>query len=116
MPMLRITFSGLCTFIFDRPLRESPRPSEVTVLLQRLTQARELKNRMSARTEILDQHFPLLSFFLTDYDGKASTRFADVHCLPDANGRMTKGACLLNGEDLTILLDGRRLERNSLEL
>lgn len=116
MPMLRITLSGLCTFIFDRPLKaEGSKPSEATVLLQRLTQARLLSNKISARPEILDQHFPLLSFFLADQD-KSSTRFADVHCIPDTSGKMTKGACLLNGEDLAILLDGRRMERNSLDL
>jgi len=116
MPMLRITFSGLCTFIFDQPLKaDGSKPTEVTVLLQRLTQARQLSNKASARPEILDQHFPLLVFGLPDYD-PASTRFADVHCTPDATGKMTKGTCLLMGEDLTILIDGRRMERNSLEL
>jgi hypothetical protein len=34
------------------------------------------------------------------------TRNANFHCLPDAAGRMTKGVCLLNGEDVTIHPDG----------
>lgn len=116
MPTLRITFSGLCSFIFNRPLKSpDSKPSEATVLLQRLTRARLLSNLATAKTEILDQHFPLLEFNLADYDS-ASSRRADVHCTPDASGQMTKGTCLLNGEDLSLLLDDRKLERDALEL
>src|SRR5436309_15480375 len=117
MPTLRITFSGLCTFVFDQRLKDpkGPKPSEATVLLQRLTRARLLSNLATTKPEILDQHFPLLEFNLADYDS-ASSRLADIHCSPDASGKMTKGTCLLNGEDLTILLDDRKMERNALEL
>jgi|GEM_PF-3946122 len=109
MTTLRIAFSGLCTFAFkDRLIKgkEAPIQTEATVLLQRLTRARPLANVAGARTEILDQHFPLLEFNLADWNG-ASTRNADVHYMPDVKGTMTKGACLLNGEDLTILVDGK---------
>lgn len=119
MPMLRIKFSGLCTFIFDRPLKGkggAAAPAEATVLLQRLTRARKLQSNLGAEPEILDQHFPLLEFDLADYDTPGSSRRPDVHCHPDPDGRMTQGTCLLVGEDLTILPDGRRLERHALEL
>ncbi len=116
MPNLRITFSGLCSFAFDQPLKgQGPKPSEATVLLQRLTRARLLSNIATTVPEILDQHFPLLELNLADYDS-GSTRLADVHCTPGADGKMTKGVCLLNGEDLSILVDGQRLARNSLDL
>ncbi|HEY0514007.1 MAG TPA: hypothetical protein VGH73_19015 [Thermoanaerobaculia bacterium] len=123
MPTLHIKFSGLCNFVFDRRLKpgqgangDALPPSEAVVLLQRLTRARPISNlATTTKQEILDQHFPLLEFSLADYD-PASTRFADVHCSPDASGKMTKGTCLLNGEDLTLLTDGRKMEPNSLEL
>ena len=116
MPTLRIKLSGLCTFIFDKQLKgQGPAPSEATVLLQRLTRARLLSSKLGAKQEILDQHFPLLEFDLADYD-PASTRLADIHCIPGPDGKMTKGTCLLIGEDLTILPDGRRMERDALEL
>jgi hypothetical protein len=116
MPTLRIKFSGLCTFVFDKQLKRGDGvPSEATVLLQRLTRARQLSSKGGAKPEILDQHFPLLEFGLADYD-PASTRMADVHRTPDSSGRMTKGTCLLIGEDLAILPDGRKLERHALEL
>jgi hypothetical protein len=121
MPTLRVKFSGLCTFIFDKPLKDrdgnasDPKPTEATVLLQRLTRARLLSNTASVTSEILDQHFPLLEFSLADYD-PASTRRADVHCIPDSDGKMTKGTCLLMGEDLSFLVDGQKMERHALEL
>jgi hypothetical protein len=117
MSTLRIAFSGLCTFAFTgRPLKgEGDPPTEVVVLLQRLTRARSLSNAASARSEVLDQHFPLLEFKLNDFN-PASTRKADVHCRPDADGDMTKGICYLNGEELTIFLDGRPMRSDSLDL
>jgi hypothetical protein len=116
MPLLRISLSGLCTFAFDQPLKGSgPPPTEAYVLLQRLTRARKLTSLPNAPEQILDQHFPLLDFDLADAD-PASTRLADVHCTSDANGQMTKGTCLLLGEDLTFILDGREMAPNALEL
>lgn len=106
MPMLRLSFSGLCTLAFDPPLQETGTTlTEVTVLLQRLTRARPLSNRVNLQPEVLDQHFPLLEFNLANLRPE-STRRADFHCFPDAEGRMTRGVCLLNGEDLTILREG----------
>jgi len=115
MATLRIVFSGLCTFAFkDRPLRDPEKPpTEVTVLLQRLIRARPLFNVATSRNEVLDQHFPLLEFDLGDFN-PTSDRFADVHFKPDETGRMTKGVCCLNGEELTILLDGREMHPDSL--
>ncbi len=121
MPTLRVKFSGLCTFIFNKPLKDKdgkpsdPKPTEATVLLQRLTRARLLSNTASVTSEVLDQHFPLLEFSLADYD-PASTRRANVHCIPDSDGKMTKGACLLIGEDLSFVADGQPMERHALEL
>jgi len=90
-------------------------PTEATVLLQRLTQARLLTKVANGKPQILDQHFPLLEFYRADLV-EGSTRIPDVHCSPDLNGSMMKGTCLLNGEDITFSLDGRRMERNALEV
>lgn len=112
MATLRIAFSGLCTFAFKHELlkgKKDPTFTEATVLLQRLTRARPLVNVVGARTEILDQHFPLLEFNLANWN-RASTRNADVHYMPDEKGTMKKGACFLNGEDLTILVDGQPMK------
>ncbi len=121
MPTLRVKFSGLCTFIFDTRLKgkdgqpSDTKPREATVLLQRLTHARALTSKASAKPEILDQHFPLLEFSLADYNPE-STRKADVHCIPNSDGEMTKGICLLLGEDLSFLIDGQKMDRYALEL
>jgi hypothetical protein len=104
-PQLRISFSGLCLFDFNRRLSEETKPTQAQVLLQRLTRARSLSRMVNGQAEVLDQHFPLLDFSLANWS-PASTRMADFHYLPDARGRMTRGACLLNGEDLTIHPDG----------
>jgi len=104
-PQLHISFAGLCLFDFDPPLKGSVKPNQVRVLLQRLTRARPLSRLVNSRPEALDQHFPLLEFDLANWNS-ASTRTADFHCFPDASGRMTKGVCLLNGEDLTIHSEG----------
>jgi hypothetical protein len=118
MPKLRLSFSGLCTFVLDPPLstfafQESPSEpatlSSVTILLQRLTRSRQLSNHVNLRPEVLDQHFPLLEFNLKDQPKRKKTstdRRADFHCLPDDLGNMTKGVCLLNGEDLTVFHEG----------
>lgn len=117
MATLQLSFSGLCTFVFDPPLiKGSDRlPTKATVLLQRLTRARTLRNQLNLKPEVLDPHFPLLEFDLRDWSPE-STRRADFHCFPDAAGRMTKGVCVLNGEDLKILLDGRSMNNNALRL
>jgi hypothetical protein len=104
-PQLRISFSGLCLFDFDPPLSGDVKPTKANVLLQRLTRAQPLSQTINAQPEVLDQHFPLLEFNLADWS-PSSTRKADFHCLPDAAGKMTKGVCLLNGEDVTIHPDG----------
>ena len=105
MSQLRISIAGLCLFNFDPPLKGGQKPTQVQVLLRRLNRARPLSRVVNSQPEVLDQHFPLLEFDLANYD-PASTREADFHCQPDARGRMTKGVCLLNGEDLTIHSDG----------
>ena len=104
-PQLRVSFSGLCLFDFNPPLSGEVKPTNAKVLLQRLTRARPLAQTVNAQPEVLDQHFPLLEFNLADWS-PSSTRKADFHCLPDATGKMTKGVCLLNGEDVTIHPDG----------
>jgi hypothetical protein len=104
-PQLRVSFSGLCLFDFNPPLSGEVKPTNAKVLLQRLTRARPLSQVANAQPEVLDQHFPLLEFNLADWS-PSSTRKADFHCLPDATGKMTKGVCLLNGEDVTIHPDG----------
>jgi hypothetical protein len=104
-PQLRVSFSGLCLFVFNPPLSGDVKPTKANVLLQRLTRAQPLSQTTNAQPEVLDQHFPLLEFNLADWS-PSSTRKADFHCLPDAAGRMTKGVCLLNGEDVTIHPDG----------
>ena len=104
-PKVRISFAGLCFFDFNSPFRGDAEPTEARVLLQRLTRARALSRVINSQPEVLDQHFPLLEFDLENWN-PASTRTADFHCFPDANGRMTKGVCLLNGEDLTLRTEG----------
>ncbi len=117
MSMLRLSFSGLCTFVFDPPLSKTSGtlPKKATVLLQRLTRARALRNQSNLKPEVLDQHFPMLEFDLRDWSPE-STRLADFHCLPDGSGKMTKGVCVLNGEDLKISLDGRGMKSDALRL
>ncbi len=100
-PQLRVTFSGLCLFDFNFPLRGPTLPTKASVLLQRLTRARPLSRVVNGQAEVLDQHFPLLEFNLKNWS-PASTRKANFHYLPDDSGRMTKGVCLLNGDDVTI--------------
>jgi len=113
--MLRLSFSGLCTFVFDPPLQEADSAvDKVTVLLQRLTRARPLAHQVNLQPEVLDQHFPLLEFNLADRQPE-SDRKADFHCFPDAEGRMTRGVCLLNGEELAILPDGKEVGRSRVE-
>jgi hypothetical protein len=106
MATLRVSFSGLCVFTFDHPLKgDGPKPRRASVLLPRLTRARTLGNQANGQPEVLDQHFPMLEFNLTDWNPE-STRKADFHCLPGPDGRMTKGMCLLTGEDLRLCPDG----------
>jgi hypothetical protein len=106
MPNLRVKISGLCVFAFERPLKTSVEPpTAATLLLQKLTHARALSNVPNQRYEILDQHFPLFVYNLADRDS-ASTRTTDFLAVPDANGKqMTKGVCLLFGDDVKILSD-----------
>jgi hypothetical protein len=105
MPNLRIRISGLCFFAFNRPLKTSREdPTSARLLLQRLTSARTLKHMVLGRNEVLDQHFPMLEFSLGDRDA-TSTRRVDFSARPDANGRMTRGVCLLFGDDVTITTD-----------
>lgn len=106
MPNLQIRISGLCFFAFDNPLKaeRGPAPTSATLLLQKLTQARMLSHVVLGRNEILDQHFPLLEFDLGDRDAR-STRRADFFARPDENGRMSRGVCLLFGDDVTIETD-----------
>jgi hypothetical protein len=110
MAMLQLSFSGLCTFVFNPPLKDATNTlKSVDVLLQRLTRSRALSNQVNLQPEVLDPHFPLLEFNIADLLPEKSNRKADFHCFPDAMGKMTKGMCLLNGEELTILCDGRPL-------
>lgn len=117
MATLRMAFSGLCVFTFDHPLKgDGPKPRRASVLLPRLTRARMLGNQANGEPEVLDQHFPMLELNLTDWSPE-STRKADFHCLPGPDGRMTKGICLLTGEDLRICPDGEdRSPVNALDL
>jgi hypothetical protein len=117
VPNLRIAISGLCVFAFDRPLPKGKgkEPTSVTLLLQRLTQSRQLDNVVNFKHEVLDQHFPLLAFDADDRDPE-STRGPDFLGVPDPTGKMTKGVCLLFGDDLEILIDGKPMRPNALTL
>ncbi len=120
MPNLRIVISGLCIFAFDRPLpkgkENGKEPTSATLLLQRLTHSRQLSHMLSpSQHDVLDQHFPLLAFNADDRD-PASTRGPDFLGIPDANGKMTMGVCLLFGDDLTLSIDGNPLKPGSLQL
>src|SRR5262249_25627583 len=111
MPTFKLMISGLCIFAFDRPFPQAQpnghKPTRATLLLQRLTQSRQLMHMSSASThDVLDQHFPLLAFDVGDRDAAESTRGPDFLGVPDAYGNMTKGVCLLFGDDLTISIDG----------
>lgn len=114
-PQVRIAFSGLCLFDFDPPLNGPVKPTQARVLLQRLTRARPLSRVVNSQPEVLDQHFPLLEFNLANWN-PTSTRKPDFHCSPDSSGKMTKGVCLLNGEDLTLLPDSKEEPRQPLQL
>ncbi|HEV7787313.1 MAG TPA: hypothetical protein VGQ28_18365 [Thermoanaerobaculia bacterium] len=119
MPTLRLSISGLCFFAFNRPLlkaKGNPVPTAVTLLLQRLTRSRELSRVVNFENEILDQHFPLLEFDPDDRDVASSTRGPDFLCAPDATGKMKKGVCLLFGDDLSFLIDGRPMRPDALSL
>lgn len=120
MPTFKLMISGLCIFAFDRPLPKGQpngqKPTSATLLLQRLTQSRQLTHMLSSsKHDVLDQHFPLLAFDADDLDPKASDRGPDFLGVP-VNGKMTKGVCLLFGDDLTISIDGRPMQQNALAL
>jgi hypothetical protein len=117
MPNFRLVISGLCVFAFDRPLPKGPgkEPTSATLLLQRLTQSRQLSHMVNSKHDVLDQHFPLLAFDADDRD-PISTRGPDFLGVPDAGGKMTKGICLLFGDDLTILIDGNPMKKEALTL
>jgi hypothetical protein len=117
MPTLHLTISGLCVFAFDQPLKGKGKdPTQATLLLQRLIQARELAHVTNGAKEVLDQHFPMLEFNPDDRDKIASTRGPDLLFAPDAKGDMQKGGCTLFGDDLTILIDGQPMRSNALQL
>jgi hypothetical protein len=104
MPNLRVKISGLCIFAFN----DSPKDGEAPVylLLQKLTYARVLNSAPNQAYAALDQHFPLLVFNLTDRDA-ASTRTTNFLAMPGTDGKqMTKGVCVLFGDDVKILPDG----------
>lgn len=112
MPTLRITFSGLCFFAFNRPLKGAgPAPTEASVLLQRLTRSRAVRNGAG----ILDQHFPLLELDMADWD-PASTRRVTFQRFPVLDPGNARGVLLLNGDDLTILPDGLPTKTDALQL
>lgn len=106
MPTLKIRISGLCFFAFDHPLKskEGPLPKRADLLLQKLTSARLLRNTIAGLPDVLEQHFPLLAFDLADRDA-ASTRTTDFAAHPGEDGQMTRGLCLLFGDDVTIRTD-----------
>ena len=107
MPTLHLGISGLCFFAFDTPLKGGTKPKRADLLLQRLTRARGLAHVVDGRNEVLDQHFPLLEFNFDDWDKTSSTRAPSFLFSPDPNvpGRMKKGACVLFGDDMKILVD-----------
>jgi hypothetical protein len=108
MPTLKIRISGLCFFAFDHPLKskDRPLPKSAHLLLQKLTSARLLRNTIAGLPDVLEQHFPLLAFDLADRDA-ASTRATDFAAHPGEDGNMTRGLCLLFGDDVTIRPDGK---------
>jgi hypothetical protein len=119
MPNLQITIAGLCTFAFNRPLKANngPPPDEATLILQKLTNAVRLQHKIGGVEDALDQHFPVLVYNLADRIAE-STRVPDFLCQPDPlrHGEMTKGVCLLFGEDLAIQPDDRPLKSKELRV
>lgn len=116
MPTLNLTISGLCVFAFDQPIKGKGKdPTTAILLLQRLTQSRQLSNVVNFQHEVLDQHFPLLAFDADARDA-SSTRVPDFLACPDPAGKMMKGVCLLLGDDLTLLLDGEPMRESALKL
>jgi hypothetical protein len=95
----RVLFSGLCAFVPERPFATGD-PGAVTVLLPNVLNPRALKNKASNETDVdvLNPHFPLVSFDLADLHPQ-SPRKADLR--RKDTGR---GACLLLGEEFSFIL------------
>lgn len=103
MPNLRVTFSGLCVFVFDKPIKTSgPDPSRGVVLLQKLTQCRLLTNATNGRREVLDPHYPLLEFPLRSWSPNESSAEPGIVTL---HGPEATGIRLLAGSRVRILPD-----------
>jgi hypothetical protein len=118
MPNLQVKISGLCLFAFDSPLKGGKAPTGAKLLLQKLTHARPLSKNPNQRQsyEVLDQHFPLLVFNLTERDA-ASSRPTDFFATPGSDGKqMTKGVCVLFGDDVEIRPDGNGGNGSGLQL
>ena len=108
MPKLTIQFYGLCMFVFNSSIKNGgPRPTEARVLLPKLTRARQLRHVVNGRNEVLDQHFPFLELDLKNRGSGSDRKLSFL--LPDSeNGEMTKGVCLLFGDDIEIRPDGKK--------
>ncbi|HEY2292083.1 MAG TPA: hypothetical protein VGM86_15395 [Thermoanaerobaculia bacterium] len=107
MPNLRVKISGLCIFAFEPPPQGEEKPTCAHLLMQKLTYARVLNSAPHQDyAAALDQHFPLLVFSLPDRDS-VSTRQTNFFAVPSADGKqMTKGVCVLFGDDVEVLPDG----------
>ncbi len=101
MPSLKVTFSGLCAFVFDQRLEnEQQPPTRATVLLPQLLMSRQLPAQPNTTPEILDAHIPQLIF--------SSANLAPGSALKsDFTSASGRDLILLYGRELRILPDGK---------
>jgi hypothetical protein len=103
MPNFTIAFDGLIALVFNRPLKQTPAPDGVTVLIPNLLASRQLQNvTINGADDILDPHYPLLRFATAP--DPASTWPAGM-TLPAPGGPVS--ACLLYDMDLALEIDGK---------
>jgi len=99
MATLKIVFSGLCGFVFDKPLADLQQaPSKVSVLMPQLLLPRVLSNGPQKPPDVLDAHFPQLIFTGQPAAGSTVKGFVD-----HATGRTM---ILLSEQTLQFVPDG----------
>jgi hypothetical protein len=110
---LRVLFSGLCAFVPERSFSTGD-PGAVTVLLPNALKPIQLKNKVKKEDEnddgvdILNSHFPLVSFDLADLHPQSSRK-------PDLRREDSgRGACLLLGEELSFAMRVSEFQNNAL--
>ena len=101
MPNLKITFSGLCAFVFDKTFKDPKTPpTRATVLMPQLLLPRLLRARPNADPEVLDAHIPQLIFGMRNLAATSPLK-------PDFTSSTGQCLTLLYSRELRILPDGK---------